>query len=87
MPKKILLVDDSITTRLTNRTIIARRTAHEVICATNGPEALKLVASEKPDLILMEVIRAALVEKIPHTHAAILTSGASYTQFSKVCFF
>ena len=56
MPKKILLVDDSITTRLTNRTIIARRTTHDVVCAANGSEALKLVASEKPDLILMDVM-------------------------------
>jgi CheY-like chemotaxis protein len=56
MSKKILLVDDSITTRMTNRTIISRRTAHEVVCAANGPEAIKLAASERPDLILMDVI-------------------------------
>ena len=49
MSKKILLVDDSITTRMTNRTIIAKRTGHEVVCAANGPEALKLVDSEHPD--------------------------------------
>jgi CheY-like chemotaxis protein len=56
MPKKILLVDDSITTRLTNRTIISKRTGHDVVCAANGPEALKMIGSERPDLILMDVM-------------------------------
>src|SRR5262245_60007043 len=56
MPKKILLVDDSITTRMTNRTIISRRTRHDVVCAANGPEALKMVGSERPDLVLMDVM-------------------------------
>jgi CheY-like chemotaxis protein len=56
MPKKILLVDDSITTRMTNRSIISKRTGHDVVCAANGSEALKLVGSERPDLILMDVM-------------------------------
>ena len=56
MPKKVLLVDDSLTTRMTNRTIIARRTGHDVVCAANGAEALKLVGSEHPDLVLMDVM-------------------------------
>jgi CheY-like chemotaxis protein len=56
MAKKILLVDDSITTRMTNRTIISRKTQYEVICASSGAEALKLVANEKPDLVLMDVM-------------------------------
>src|SRR4030095_5680903 len=56
MAKKILLVDDSLTTRMTNRTIISKRTGHDVVCAANGPEAIKLVGSERPDLILMDVM-------------------------------
>jgi CheY-like chemotaxis protein len=56
MPKKILLVDDSLTTRMTNRTIISRRTGHDVVCAANGPEALKMVGAERPDLVLMDVM-------------------------------
>ncbi len=56
MPKRILLVDDSVTTRMTNRVIISKRTGHEVICAANGPEALKVVSAERPDLILMDVM-------------------------------
>ena len=56
MPKKILLVDDSITTRMTNRTIISRRTGHDVVCAANGPEALKMIGAERPDLVVMDVM-------------------------------
>jgi CheY-like chemotaxis protein len=56
MSKKILLVDDSITTRMTHRTVISKRTPYEVVCAANGPEALKLIPIEKPDLILMDVM-------------------------------
>ena len=56
MPKKILLVDDSITTRMTSRIIISKRTGHDVVCAANGSEALKLVGSERPDLVLMDVM-------------------------------
>ena len=41
---------------MTNRTIISKRTGHEVVCAANGPEALKMVGSERPDLVLMDVM-------------------------------
>ena len=56
MPKKILLVEDSDTTRLTHRVMIARRTGYEVIAVANGAEALKLAATHKPDLVLMDVM-------------------------------
>src|SRR5215470_11790528 len=56
MAKKILLVDDSATTRMTNRIMIARKTAHEVVCAADGSEALRLAARERPDLVLMDVM-------------------------------
>jgi CheY-like chemotaxis protein len=56
VPKKILLVEDSATTRLTNRLLIARRTGYTVVPVANGKEALKLAASEKPDLVLMDVM-------------------------------
>jgi CheY-like chemotaxis protein len=55
-PKKILLVEDSDTTRLTHRVMIAKRTGYTVITVANGREALKLVESEKPDLVLMDVM-------------------------------
>lgn len=58
--KKILLVDDSPTSRLMHRTLISQRTGHEVVCAQDGVEALKMVASESPDLILMDVMMPAM---------------------------
>lgn len=54
--KKILLVDDSTTSRLMHRMLISQRTTHTVICATDGGEALRLISIEKPDLILMDVM-------------------------------
>lgn len=36
--------------------IVARNTNHAVICAHDGDQALKLVSSEKPDLVLMDVM-------------------------------
>jgi CheY-like chemotaxis protein len=56
LSKKILLVDDSATSRLMHRTLISQKTGHQVICAQDGFEALKLMASENPDLILMDVM-------------------------------
>lgn len=54
--KKILLVEDSDTTRLTNRIMIAKRTGYAVVPVANGMEALKLATTEKPDLVLMDVM-------------------------------
>ena len=56
MAKKILVVDDSATSLVLNQIVITRRTPHEVLTASSGPEALKLAASMKPDLILMDVM-------------------------------
>jgi CheY-like chemotaxis protein len=56
MPKKVLLVDDSATSRLMHRSIVAKHTNYTVICAQDGNQALKLVNSERPDLILMDVM-------------------------------
>jgi len=56
MSKKILLVEDSDTTRLSHRIMIAKRTGYEVIAVANGTEALKLAAAQTPDLVLMDVM-------------------------------
>ena len=56
MAKKILIVDDSLTSRTINRILITKRAGYEVVSAQNGKEALKLVGSENPDLILMDVM-------------------------------
>src|SRR5262249_38235788 len=55
-PKKILLVEDSATTRLSNRLLITKRTGYTVLPVADGKEALRLAASEKPDLVLMDVM-------------------------------
>ena len=52
---KILVVDDSPTEVHILRTIL-QKAGHGVITATNGMEALEMARSEKPDLILMDVI-------------------------------
>jgi CheY-like chemotaxis protein len=54
--KKILLVDDSASSRLMHRILISQKTGYDVICAKDGAEALKVLASDKPDLILMDVM-------------------------------
>jgi len=54
--KKILLVEDSDTTRLTNRIMISKRTGYTVIPVANGTEALKLARTERPDLVLMDIM-------------------------------
>src|ERR1700759_4852658 len=54
--KKILLVEDSDTTRLTHRILITKRTSHAVVSVANGNDALKMAELEKPDLILMDVV-------------------------------
>ena len=56
MAKKILLVEDSDTTRLSHRIMITRRTNYDVITVANGAEALKLAATQKLDLVLMDIM-------------------------------
>ncbi len=52
---KILLVDDTKTERLI-LTAYLEKLDHEVVAAENGHQAIELFRSEKPDLILMDVI-------------------------------
>src|SRR6218665_1200745 len=52
---KILLVDDS-KTELHHLTEMLVKRGYEVRTAENGEEALKRLAEEKPDLILMDVV-------------------------------
>jgi CheY-like chemotaxis protein len=58
--KKILLVDDSATSRLMYRMLISRKTPYEVACATDGTEALRVIERETPDLILMDVMMPSI---------------------------
>ena len=55
MPKKILAVDDEKhIVRLVQ--INLQKEGYEVITASNGREALERVASDKPDLVVMDVM-------------------------------
>jgi CheY-like chemotaxis protein len=56
LPKKILLVDDSATSRLMHRMLISQKTGFQVICAKDGEEALSMLANVIPDLVLMDVM-------------------------------
>jgi CheY-like chemotaxis protein len=53
--KKILLVDDAETILMMERMIL-NKAGYELVTAKNGQEAVAKAASEKPDLILMDVI-------------------------------
>lgn len=54
MNKKILVVDDEENVRKTMRRVLDYTKA-EIITASNGIEAVNLAASEKPDLILLDI--------------------------------
>ena len=53
--QKILVVDDS-KTELYNLKDLLRRSGYSVSTAENGDEALRRLAEETPDLILMDVV-------------------------------
>jgi DNA-binding response OmpR family regulator len=54
--KKILLVDDSVTTLLLERVILGESPNLTLLTAGDGEEAVKVALREKPDLILMDVV-------------------------------
>jgi CheY-like chemotaxis protein len=54
--KKVLLVDDSSTSRVTYRLLITQKTSYAVETAGNGEEAVSKAVTERPDLILMDVV-------------------------------
>ena len=53
--KKILLVDDSNTILMMERMILTKG-PYDLLTATNGEAAVERALSEKPDLILMDVV-------------------------------
>lgn len=54
--KKILLVDDSKTALMIERSILENCTEYQCVTAMNGVEALARAREEKPDLVLMDVV-------------------------------
>jgi DNA-binding response OmpR family regulator len=53
--KKILLVDDSSTVLLMERMILSKN-EYDVVTARDGQEGVEKALTEKPDLILMDVV-------------------------------
>ena len=53
--KKILLVDDSATTLMMEQMVL-RGQSYDIVTAKNGREAVAVAASERPDLILLDVV-------------------------------
>jgi len=70
---KILLVDDTKTERLI-LTAYLEKLQHQVIHAENGHQAIELFKSEKPDLLLMDVI---MPEMDGHEAARIIRNDES----------
>ena len=57
--KKILLVDDSATTLLMEKMILAKG-AYDLATAASGEEAIETARRERPDLILLDVVMPGL---------------------------
>ncbi len=54
MPRKILLADDSVTAQNMGRKILSDA-GYEVVTVNNGSAALKKIAEQKPDLVILDV--------------------------------
>jgi CheY-like chemotaxis protein len=54
MKAKILLIEDNFQNRYLVQFLLEQR-GHQVILAETGPLGLKLAASERPDLILLDI--------------------------------
>ena len=55
MAKTILLVDDSVTSRMNSRMLFGNQKDYEFISACDGKEGIEIALARKPDLILMDV--------------------------------
>jgi len=55
MRKKILCVDDSATILMMERMILSKG-PYDLVTAANGEEAISKALTEKPDLILMDIV-------------------------------
>lgn len=55
MVKKILLVDDSATSRLASRMLFSEQTNYQLISACDGKEGIETALREQPDVILMDI--------------------------------
>lgn len=56
MSAKILLVDDSSTALLVEEALLKQYANYEVVTARDGQEAVGKALSDKPDLILLDIV-------------------------------
>ena len=56
MPKKILVVDDSATIHFMIRMVLGKDRRFELVTANDGREAVEKARTEKPDLVVMDVV-------------------------------
>ncbi|MDY7042413.1 MAG: response regulator [Chloroflexota bacterium] len=63
MVQKIMVVDDDPDFVEITRTILAKE-GYEVITAANGDEALAQVRTEKPDLVLLDIMMTTLLDGV-----------------------
>ena len=56
---KVMVIDDSKTIRRTAETLL-KKEGFEVITATDGFEALSVIADQKPDLIFLDIMMPRL---------------------------
>jgi DNA-binding response OmpR family regulator len=55
MPRKILVVDDSPSERMLMESALAGK-GYEIVTASDGDEALRQAAEQRPDLIVLDII-------------------------------
>ena len=55
MPKRILIIDDSATSRMTQQ-VIVRSAGYEVSTAEDAEEGIAKARAERPDLVLLDVM-------------------------------
>ena len=68
MAPKILVVDEDPDFVKINRLILVKE-GYEVITACSGDEALERMRTDKPDLILLEIMMSSILDTVTISHA------------------
>lgn len=74
---KVLLVDDDVFIRRVSQLTLSAVGGWEVAVASSGAQALEMIVTEKPDLVLLDVMMPGMdgpttLEKIREMHGAAL---------------
>ena len=68
MAPKILVVDEDSDFRKINRLVLVQE-GYEVITACSGAEALERMRTDKPDLILLEIMMSSILDTVTISQA------------------